>query len=99
MKVYVLNSVNNVMNQICIKCRENYGLVGDEENDELIICKSMEEINIGYYLNTINSIYYKCSENCEKCYDDNICYKCIPNYLDETDSIYYKCNENCKKNF
>ena len=83
------------MNQICIKCRENYGLVGDEENDELIICKSMEEINIGYYLNTINSIYYKCSENCEKCYDDNICYKCITNY----GLIVNKENENviCEK--
>ena len=40
----------------------------------------MEEINIGYYLNTSNSIYYKCSENCEKCYNENICNKCKINY-------------------
>ena len=67
------------LKKTCIKCRKNYGLVGDKEN-ELVICKAMEEINIGYYLNTSNSIYYKCGANCEKCYNENICNKCKINY-------------------
>ena len=68
-----------INDKICSECNDNYELVGNQGNSE-IICKLSEDLNVGYYINESNSIYYKCSENCEKCYNDNTCYQCITNY-------------------
>ena len=65
--------------QKCLKCKEDYELVGNKDN-ESVICLSVEDIYIGYYKNETNSIYYKCSENCEKCSNDKICNMCNENY-------------------
>ena len=65
-------------NKKCIKCKNNFGLVGNKVNDELI-CLSENELKIGYYKNN-ESIYYKCIENCEECLNDISCNKCMDNY-------------------
>ena len=65
--------------KICIKCRENYALVGDKQNDK-IICNLLEDLIYGYYKNESNSIYYSCSDNCKKCDNDIICNECYVGY-------------------
>ena len=66
-------------NKKCIKCRNNYILLGNKENEE-IICTNSSQINDGYYKDENTSVYYKCGENCEKCLNDINCIKCKDNY-------------------
>ena len=102
-----MNIVRNaIIKKICKECYLNYSLVNKNEE---IICKFKEEINIGYYLNDEDSIYYKCDEHCEKCYNNKICYNCEKNFglvgnkennniaclpLEEISVGYYKDNNN-----
>ena len=76
-------------NNICIKCKKNFGLVG-LKNEEKIICLPQIELNKGYYKNN-QSIYYKCIDNCDSCSNGETCNKCINNYFllnNETDKCY-----------
>ena len=66
-------------NKKCIKCRNNYILLGNKGNEE-IICTNSSQINDGYYKDENTSVYYKCGENCEKCLNDINCIKCKDNY-------------------
>ena len=65
--------------QKCIKCKNNYGLVGNKKNISELECLPDYHLNIGYYKEE-NSIYYSCSNNCEKCYNDKTCFQCEENY-------------------
>ena len=71
----------------CLKCADNYRLVGNKKTNE-IICLHENVTNIGYYQND-ESIYYKCVDFCDICYNDTDCVKCITNY------IYDKINNSC----
>ena len=62
----------------CIECRNNYGLVGNKENEDELTCVNISLLG-NYYVGN-NSIYYKCSNNCLRCYDDMNCYICENNY-------------------
>ena len=66
-------------NGTCIECRENYFFVADffGQNITDIKCKEMS-VSSGYYY--VNSVYYPCLTNCDKCTNDSICMKCMPNY-------------------
>ena len=66
-------------NGTCIECRENYFFVADffGQNITDIKCKEMS-VSSGYYY--VNSVYYPCLTNCDKCTNDSICTKCMPNY-------------------
>ena len=72
----------------CYRCEFNFGLVGNKENNE-IKCLSLEELKIGYYKGN-NLIYYKCTNNCEKCIDNNNCIKCNTKYA-KRDNINSTC--------
>ena len=62
-------------NKKCFKCRENYNLIGEKENDDKpIICDNTIDISIGYY--NKNGINFPCIEFCTKCYNSNTCEKC-----------------------
>ena len=63
----------------CIKCKNNYGLLGNKKNLSELICMPENKLTIGYYIDE-NSVYYNCSNNCEKCYDDKNCFQCSENY-------------------
>ena len=56
-------------NKKCKKCKEGFKLIGQKEKDENpIICdKNSINIEIGYYLNKEDGVYYKCHDNCLKC--------------------------------
>ena len=76
-------------NNICIKCKEDYGLVGSK-NEEKIICLPQSELNKGHY-NDSQSIYYQCIDFCDSCSNGETCNKCINNYFllnNETDKCY-----------
>ena len=76
-------------NNICIKCKEDYGLVGSK-NEEKIICLPQSELNKGYYKNN-QSIYYKCIDFCDSCSNGETCNKCISDFFllnNETDKCY-----------
>ena len=81
-------------NKKCIECRDEYGLVGNKENDELI-CIPEREIFKGYYKNN-ESIYYKCIDLCEKCSNDTYCEKCIDNFI-FNDNTCIREISNCEK--
>ena len=76
-------------NKKCIICKNNYVLLGDKESGE-IKCVPEEEISKGYYKDENTSIYYKCSEYCEKCSDEYNCLKCEESYT----KLYNK-NSSC----
>ena len=65
-------------NKKCIKCRDEYGLVGNKTNNELL-CLPENELSKGFYKNN-ESIYYKCIDFCEKCSNDTSCDKCWNNF-------------------
>ena len=58
---------------ICIKCRNNFNLVGSKYNQE-IKCLQLSELKKGYYEE--NNIFYKCIQNCDICSDDISCDVC-----------------------
>ena len=72
-------------NNICLKCKTDYNLLGNEKNEQ-IICAYKDDLAIGYFPNE-NNIYYKCIENCDKCLNSNSCEKC----KDGIDYNYNKC--------
>ena len=65
-------------NNICIKCKSEYGLIGSTLNNE-IKCEELSVLSHGYYQNS-NLIHYPCMENCDQCENENICTDCIPKY-------------------
>ena len=69
----------------CIKCRNNFGIVEFTENAiTKRECKSIDELNNGYYKNEENSIYYKCIDNCKECSNDSECITCKEGYSKST---------------
>ena len=77
------------MNQICIKCRENYGLVGDKENDELF--QNESNLNDGNENKKKNL-----SNSNNKIFIDSKSYDINEHIIDQKD--YNKLNENNKLN-
>ena len=67
------------LNKICKKCRNDYGLVGSKENEE-VICLPLSQLNIGYYKNN-NNIYYRCMDHCDTCKDDISCEVCSSGFI------------------
>ena len=77
-------------NNICKKCRNNYGLTFVENNGENnIICLPLNELSIGYYKNN-DELYYPCLENCDICSNDTICKNCSSDYIFINDN-YSEC--------
>ena len=56
------------LNNKCTKCRNDYGLVGSKENEE-IHCLSLKELSSGYYQE--NNIYYPLIEDTKKIISEN----------------------------
>ena len=89
-----INCKHCLENKKCLKCRNDYVLVANNENSE-IKCLSSNEINKGYYHDN-NNIYYSCIENCDACSNNNSCINCSSGFE------YYnkKCHkkiDNCKE--
>ena len=61
-------------NKRCMKCKNDYGLLGNLEN-EAIECLNLNKLKIGYY-KLENDTYYKCMNNCEICSNSTTCEKC-----------------------
>ena len=61
-------------NQKCLKCFNDYYLLGNINNNK-IICEHKDILSKGYYHNE-NNIYYKCMEYCEECTNSISCTKC-----------------------
>jgi len=88
-----------LMNQKCRQCRDGFKLIGQKEKDENpIICDDGNiNIEIGYYLNEEDGVYYKCHSNCLKCnkgpIDDNNmnCLECKEGF------VFNNENDNCRK--
>ena len=78
-------------NQKCIKCKNDYVLVGNY-NEEKVECFEENFVINGYYQSE-NNTYYKCMENCENCLDGQSCEKCMDGYHYSNN----KCIENCKE--
>ena len=81
-------------NKKCIKCRNDYNLVGINGNDNNIICVNKKNLEKGYYKNE-DDIYYLCSQECETCKEkNNKCMVCKENYyfLENSTSCYNKDN-------
>ena len=59
----------------CYKCRENYNLIGERENDDNpIICNNTINISVGYFEK--NDVYYPCIEYCNVCTNSDTCTTC-----------------------
>ena len=56
-----------------MKCKQDYGLVGNYEN-ETIQCLDLNELKSGYF-KLENETYYKCIANCEICSNASTCQK------------------------
>ena len=81
-------------NKRCMKCKQDYGLVGNYEN-ETIECLDLNELINGYF-KFENETYYKCLTNCEICSNALSCDKCIDNY-ELVDNKCISKIENCKE--
>ena len=84
--------------QKCRKCRNGFNLIGKKENDENpIICDDRNiNIQIGYYLNNEDGVYYECHDNCLKCdkgpIDNNMnCLECKQGF------VFDNSKNNCNK--
>ena len=64
-------------NNICMKCRNDYGLIGAKENNE-IKCLELSILSIGYYQD--DNIYYKCIDHCDICTNNIDCDTCSQGY-------------------
>ena len=100
-------------NNRCSICKENYGLLGKDENSQTqkIICKEMTNLTNGeYYNKVINSytVYYPCKEklsHCVKYSNGNICTECENKYKIENnvcaeivkDCDEYNADDSCKR--
>ena len=74
-----INCKHCKINNICVKCRNQYDLVGSKESEE-IKCLPLTLLNIGYYKSD-NNVYYKCIEHCDTCLDDVTCETCSSGYI------------------
>ena len=81
-------------NKRCMKCKEDYGLLGNSQN-ETIECMNLNELKTGYY-KLENDTYYKCISHCEICKNNSICEKCYTNY-DLLNGTCIMEIENCQK--
>ena len=68
-------------NNVCVKCRDDYELVLDENGDSSAVkCLSSSDLTQGYFKNETTKIYQKCMDNCLKCTDKTSCQECQTNY-------------------
>ena len=63
----------------CIKCRDEYGLILDNEGN--IQCESNNILSIGYYKNETTNYYEKCMNHCESCKNKKECKGCENGYI------------------
>ena len=68
-----INCKHCFQNNKCIECRNNFGLVGSKENEE-VKCLPLYNLTLGYYQD--NNIYYPCMENCDICMNNISCNNC-----------------------
>ena len=67
----------------CIKCRNDYNLVGTKIGIKDFNCLK-KDVSSGYFL--YNYVFYPCITNCDKCQNDTLCDKCkYPYYFIEYD--------------
>ena len=88
----IINCQHCTVNNKCMNCRSDYGLIISNDNNELI-CVPNSGLNIGYYIS--DNIYYKCIDKCEKCSNNTYCDKCIEGYTFVTDKCIIEI-KNCK---
>ena len=86
-KISAKNCKNCYKNNICIKCNNNYGLLGSKKNNKLISL-SLDELSNGVYKE--NNIYYPCMANCNICNNDSQCLSCKKGFI-FINNDYSKC--------
>ena len=95
-------------NKKCLKCKEEYALVGSQKNEE-ILCKLENELTHGYY-KVEDNFYFECIDDCLECTDGNSCEQCKEGYYFNDNlcvenipncEIYKNSNEckKCKENY
>ena len=94
-KIYAKNCKNCYSNNLCIKCNNNYGLLGSKKNNELI-CISLDELSNGFYKE--NNIYYPCMANCNICNNEAQCISCNKGFI-FVNNDYSKCVQISSINF
>ena len=68
-------------NNICVKCRDDYELVLEENTENNIVkCYLATDLAEGYFKDVTTNIYQKCMDNCLKCSDKSSCQKCQTGY-------------------
>ena len=85
-------------NRRCFKCKNDYGLLGSNENNgnEEIICKELTILESNPYYQNSKSVFYPCIEYCVECANGNTCITCITNYkVDENGKCVEKV-KNCQ---
>ena len=76
----------------CIKCKSDNGIVEITEDDKSTRkCMPISSLEEGYFI--LNSIYYKCENNCIEC-NDLKCIKCITGYFPKNKNCFEIIN-NC----
>ena len=102
-----INCKHCLLNNKCLECRNDFGLIGSKENEE-IKCLSLDILNIGYY--QYNNIYYTCIENCDICSNNITCDNCSLGFsffngkcINSIENCQIYLNENicnkCKENY
>ena len=86
-KISAKNCKNCYKNNICIKCNNNYGLLGSKKNNKLVSL-SLDELSNGVYKE--NNIYYPCMANCNICNNDSQCLSCKKGFI-FINNDYSKC--------
>ena len=94
-KISAKNCKNCYSNNLCIKCNNNYGLLGSKKNNELI-CISLDELSNGFYKE--NNIYYPCMANCNICNNEAQCISCNKGFI-FVNNDYSKCVQISSINF
>ena len=87
-----INCKHCELNNKCLKCRNNYGLISSKENKE-ITCLPLSQLSEGFY--QYNNIFYNCMNNCIICSNNISCDKCIDNYEFKNNKCL-KIISNCK---
>ena len=81
----VIENCNKCLNKsYCIKCNNEYYLVGEEKNKCIEHNKIIEEDKNKYYMDENNTVIYLCNTsliNCEECTNKSYCTKCKDNYF------------------
>ena len=102
-----INCKHCLLNNKCLECRNDFGLIGSKENEE-IKCLSLDILNKGYY--QYNNIYYTCIENCDICSNNITCDNCSLGFsffngkcINSIENCQIYLNENicnkCKENY